>query len=361
VSQVRAIVKLFYDLKIGGVSQLRYLHIDPTWWCNLRCRMCEWDKFVNRQARNNIDLSLFKRIVDEGMEWGLEQVFIGASGEPTLHPQIMEIIQYVLDRCLRTQITTNLNIYEPEIVHMLANLETLSVSIDAAKKQTYERIRVGGNFKLVIHNIEQIVRLNPKVITMCFVIQRDNVDEMIDYVHLAGDLGVKDVSFTMTEYFDEASYDAVALSHVQINELKQNVVEVQRQAAKRGVKVTGLSDVQHLANFPNRNVERFPKRGQSYVGPNVVPCYSTWIGAFINASGLVFLCCQGAMSEKMALGDLKQHSLSEIWQDAFRPHREFLMGKRKPAFCQTCVQELFHRRLHRYIRRIPYLLNSYGL
>ncbi len=66
------------------------------------------------------------------------------------------------------------------------------------------------------------------------------MEEMIDYVYLAGDLGVKDVSFTMIEYFDEASYDRVALSHVQINELPQIVVEVQRQPAKRGVKVTGL-------------------------------------------------------------------------------------------------------------------------
>lgn len=66
------------------------------------------------------------------------------------------------------------------------------------------------------------------------------MEEMIDYVYLAGDLGVKDVSLTMIEYFDEGSYDAVGVSHVQINELLQIVVEVQRQTVKRGVKVTGL-------------------------------------------------------------------------------------------------------------------------
>lgn len=83
------------------------------------------------------------------------------------------------------------------------------VSVNAAKKSTYEKIFRSNNFNKVINNLEYISKLTignkPVNITLGFVINSINYKDMKKFVKLAKKLKVQ-ISFTLTQVFNETSF-----------------------------------------------------------------------------------------------------------------------------------------------------------
>ncbi len=94
---------------------------------------------------------------------------------------------------LKLLLATNGTLFTPENWNKLQNLkgmvETVSVSIDAAEKETYEKLRRGGRWDILCDNMEYISSLKAageiSRLVMNFVVQADNFRQMKDYVALA--------------------------------------------------------------------------------------------------------------------------------------------------------------------------------
>ena len=76
----------------------------------------------------------------------------------------------------------------------------LTVSIDAATKETYESIRRNGNFGVLKKNMEFASQLRKSgglcYFRMNFVVQKENYREMIPFVEWGQKLGVDEIFFT---------------------------------------------------------------------------------------------------------------------------------------------------------------------
>lgn len=76
----------------------------------------------------------------------------------------------------------------------------LTVSIDAASKKTYESIRCGGNFDRLRDNMLFASKLRKKgdlaYFRINFVVQKNNYEEMIDFINWGVELGCDEVFFT---------------------------------------------------------------------------------------------------------------------------------------------------------------------
>ncbi len=77
-------------------------------------------------------------------------------------------------------------------------IDDLGLSIDGCTKETFESIRIGGNFDKFIANAKAIVAIreetgNPKYLTFCFTAMTTNIAELPGVVDLAADLGVPNV------------------------------------------------------------------------------------------------------------------------------------------------------------------------
>ena len=76
----------------------------------------------------------------------------------------------------------------------------LTVSVDAASKETYEKIRRNGNFDILKKNMEFAAALRKsgelRYFRMNFVVQRENYKEMIPFVQWGEELGVDEIFFT---------------------------------------------------------------------------------------------------------------------------------------------------------------------
>ena len=74
-----------------------YLLIEPVSTCNFRCPMCfQIDKSFTRKPYMGImKWDLFTKIVDEANEIGTGAITLASRGEPTLHPKLAEMFEYI--------------------------------------------------------------------------------------------------------------------------------------------------------------------------------------------------------------------------------------------------------------------------
>ncbi len=137
-----------------------HLDIETTNVCNLRCPFCaitykNWGPY----KKGYLDLLLFKRIIDEGIDNGLYSVKLSLRGEPLLHPEINKMVVYAKERGV-TDIYFNTNgtlLDENKINQLIdSGLDRISISFEGIAKDVYERYRVGAKYDVVVKNIKKL-------------------------------------------------------------------------------------------------------------------------------------------------------------------------------------------------------------
>jgi len=82
------------------------IFLEVTNVCNLNCTFCVND--VMTRDRGFMKEDLFKRLIDEiSADPGVEKVLFHVMGEPTLHPKIIELVNYAAKRVPRQILITN--------------------------------------------------------------------------------------------------------------------------------------------------------------------------------------------------------------------------------------------------------------
>ena len=89
-----------------------YLLIEPVSACNLRCIMCfQVDESFskNQDYMGNMDFDLFKKIVDDAQDIGIQALTLTGRGEPTLHPKFGDMLDYCKGKFFDLKITQQIN------------------------------------------------------------------------------------------------------------------------------------------------------------------------------------------------------------------------------------------------------------
>ena len=144
-----------------------HLNIELAYGCNLRCGFCIFSlppKAMNYTAKpkDKIPFEKYCQIIDEGLKYGLCSIALNGYNEPLLQKDIVRYINYaknagVLDISLHTNGLLLTEDLSKELID--SGLTIIMFSIDAATKQTYERIRKSPHFNKVINNILQFIEL----------------------------------------------------------------------------------------------------------------------------------------------------------------------------------------------------------
>ena len=179
------------------------VEMDITNQCNLRCVYCYFsDDGVHKRKREDLSLAEFPRIAEQLFPL-CQKVGLSVGTESLLHPKFSEMLailpQYEIPH---TFVTTNgLLLSEKVIAEMIrTKFSRINISMDAASKETYERIRVGSNFEKLIRNIRAINRLKEEAgsatpsICLAFVLMRSNIRELPAFIRLAHELKAVGVS-----------------------------------------------------------------------------------------------------------------------------------------------------------------------
>ncbi len=176
------LLRIYYHFRRNSI-RLPYLPIrlwiEATSLCNYRCIMCP-NKELKKQDKGYMEFDLYKKIIDEAKDFVFD-INLAHRGESLLHPQLYKMICYAKENHLFTKLHTNGSLLTEEmsrkIIH--SGLDRLSFSFDGFQKETYEKIRKGGDFNNTIKNIKRFLEIkkslrSKKPETVIEVINFDN-------------------------------------------------------------------------------------------------------------------------------------------------------------------------------------------
>lgn len=291
-----------------------YLFVEPTNICQLKCPLCHTGANINIRPKGKMDLGLLKRIVDQMGKYAFN-VFLHNKGEPLLHDDIFHFINYCSKANVGTTISTNFNCsFTEEKAEMLirSGLESLVVSIDGATQETYAQYRIGGDFTVVIRNLEillkkkKYLRVKNPFIEWQFLILKHNEKDIQKVKKLARDMGVDSLVFI------------------------------------KAVLPFGYRDEDQVKQwFPTKTNLRI-KQGYDMADNMRNKCWFLWWVAVINYDGGISPCCYVA-DKSTDFGKMSDHAFREIWNNGnYRFARSLFTDKRgsvnldADVICKKC-------------------------
>ncbi len=272
--------------------------------CNMKCTMCP--RNVMRRKEGLIDFDVFKKIFSE-----INPPFVNLSGlgEPLLHPQVFEIIEYCKKNRTYVKIFTNGTLLNNENITKLlsTHIDEISISLDGVDKKTYEAIRIGADFDEVISNIKNLIniirRLNSKTkVQFYLVLQKDNFRRFPDYIRFALSLGVDSVSGGVVGVGVQESPFDNGLNSYNDNEINNMIKELKKLQKETNI----FLDIDDIIRYLRTRKERNGK---------TVPCYKPWYSAFVTWDGDVVPCCCCAVNKDYIIGNALTESFATLWRN----------------------------------------------
>jgi len=179
-----------YGMKKGAEKFPLLLGLTVTYVCNSRCTHCIFTNFPEiRRDRIKVNAfmpaEVFKKIAREAGKHK-SVVRISGAGEPLLHPKMVELIEYAKKVGAKVGLITNGSLLTPQVSERLLRCGTdvVEVSVDAADKKSYEKIRVGLKFDKVKRNIEHLVKrrneLKSKTLVVVSMVNQVDMRKKLD-------------------------------------------------------------------------------------------------------------------------------------------------------------------------------------
>jgi MoaA/NifB/PqqE/SkfB family radical SAM enzyme len=212
------------------------------------------------------------------------------------------------------------------------------VSVDGATKRTYEAIRRGADFDVLLRNVERLVRRRaalgrslPKI-RFGVVLMRSNVEELEDIVTLAWRMGAEELNFFHMVAYDGLGMERESLVHHKAlsNRCLERAIERAREV---GLSVVHAPKPFALGQPPAPGRSRAPAAGPFTSTPY---CRFPFFHVAINAGGQLLPCpfshgeaAYGVVSDET--------SFESIWLGPrFMELRRRILAGDPPAMCRRC-------------------------
>src|SRR6201984_153960 len=138
------------------------LYLEVTNRCNLLCETCP-RTFEELEPPADMSWDLFTRIVDQVPH--VARVVLPGGGEPMLVKDLPRMIRYMKDRGTYVLFNTNGTLMQPRRFQELIDtgLDELRVSLDAADRESYARIRGKDFFNRIVRDVGKFVAYQKQV------------------------------------------------------------------------------------------------------------------------------------------------------------------------------------------------------
>jgi pyruvate-formate lyase-activating enzyme len=228
---------------LDEVPQMVQLNHDPT--CNLACPSCRTEIIAANAEEQDVYAESARRVILPLLRLVNGQSYISGGGEAFASKHYRSILG-ALNRAeypdLYIYLITNGQLATAERWRQYPDLpemiDILSVSIDAARADTYERLRRPAKWSLLMKNLELMAEMRRsgsiRRLQVNFVVQEENYREIPEFVELGARLGVDSIWLQrLTNYgaYGEAAFakaDVTSPAHPQhaglLDILRSNVV-----------------------------------------------------------------------------------------------------------------------------------------
>ncbi len=265
------IIYKFFIQKTIDYDFPSHIFIEVTSACNLKCKMCARNQKnqENVSPIGNMELSIFKKIVDEAKQYGPRSFSPYGNGEPLLAPNIIEMIKYIKDSNSNNTVilTTNGVLLTKEKSEELVKnqIDKIAISFTSPDEKTYLEKTGVDALTEVEKNIEQLVAIKE---------ERKSLKPMI-FVRMIVD---KDTEYQAEEFLQKWK--------------------------SKGV----IAEIRNMHNYGgNVKLGDLQSKGKRY------PCYHLWLAPIILWNGDFVVCCAD-YGRKSLMGNIKNQTINEIWK-----------------------------------------------
>jgi radical SAM protein with 4Fe4S-binding SPASM domain len=261
-----------------------------------------------------MDMSVFKKIIDEISSMDApfiheeEGFWLHHFGESLLHPEFDKMLRYCYEKWVKAGLSVNPLVMDKKIARRLidARPNLLYLALDGHDDESFYKIRgvphaYGKSKENILNFLEIKKEVGSKIKTVLTMIDfpknRDSINKISDY-------------WRKMEGIDEVFLKPFTDWNGEVEEINRLVSE----SSKSGVINTAWKR----------------KAGR-------ISCDTPWVSMSITWDGDVVPCCCD-YDKKYVLGNVKDSSLSEIWngEKMQQLRKEFLSGNVRNPLCEKC-------------------------
>ena len=308
---VRSANKLFFHAQRlrSGIRDWRTppinLDMDLTNKCDSRCPNCSYlDQ--KHLPRRYLPLELAKQIVAQAAAFGVKAITYGGDGEPVPHNGLGDLMEFSTEAGLQNGLVSNgASFTVGKAERMLPHLKWVRFSLDAGSPAVYQVSHglAGKSFSRVVSNIETAVStkvrsdLSARIGISYLFFQADPRDfEMA--AKIAAGLGVDYIQFKPMRMFDESAVGGRSFDVVRLEEARAALDELAEASENRDQII-----ISRFSDLSTRTYDR---------------CYGQQWATAVGSDGKLYVCCEYKYNPRFLLGDLKEHTLEEIWKSEER-------------------------------------------
>ena len=274
----------------GEMVVPRFVSMWLTTACQLSCSYC----FFSNKNKEKVFANTYQveKFITELSRIGVESIEFSGGGEPTLHKDCFNIIEYGSKKGLKVGLLTNGFKFDYNKINYLSYIR---IGLDAHTPELYTKIKGGSksNFNETVDNIKMLVnqrkRLLPRI-GIKFMLNSINVMYLNDMVEFAKSLGVDYCHFKSTHT------DAYQLTNSQMSTVH-----------------TILTNLKNLSpNFVFGSVIRNKAK---------VKCFMSPIHTVITPNGDCLVCCYHYQSQYI-IGNVFKDGFVKVWCN--KKHRDII-------------------------------------
>ncbi|MBK5922130.1 hypothetical protein CCR80_13900 [Rhodothalassium salexigens] len=274
----------------GTLGAPLYLAWQLTNECNYACLHCIEESGPGKAFKDELNDEQVFDVLRQAIDLSVPYISL-SGGEPMVHPRFFEFVEYAAGRGAQLKIETNGHYLTKEACQRLhdLNVKSVQVSMDGASRETFNKMRVRGDFDHVVEGIRNLVEANVPL-EINYSPTKFNTHEIGQAVDLAYELGAHSFYTGRTMY----TGNAVKTWHKLVPSDEQYKQYFETLYMKR-IEYGGLLRVHyHEQGLLSEMRERVKNPAALLI---VLP---NGLVKLINA--LPFVC-----------GDLRQDSLADVW------------------------------------------------
>ena len=339
------------------------INLNHTTICNLRCIMCQ--QALEDVPQRVMEREVYHRIRDEFFERSSE-LSLTVMGDPFCVPKpfFNEILDDVERYGLRLEITTNATLFGSgeELERLVRLTRKLTISMDGATKDTFEKIRVPAKWDKTVEKIERFCEVRRKlppwrrpVVHFNYVLMQSNVQEFPLFVELAAGWGASAVTGSpLVEVHPDIAHEVIDPQAPRERAIFQEAAE---RALEHGVGLTiaghgieqpkarGRSMLHRLSRRPAQwlvpwkpvrsgGINYLAQKALHRFAPAKRECGFLWNKAYIQIDGRIGTCCHPGY---YVTGDVMERPLSEVWNSKrYQGLRSSLNTAYPAKACKDC-------------------------
>jgi len=282
-----------------------FAEIHVTDHCNSACRFC--NQRTARRRESEMAPSMFEHVIKDLSYIGLRGVRLSGGGEPTAHPQFIELLRILRqNRIQLVNIDTNGLLLGNKMRKAVLNCKPRTVHISLlapdGKRWSQETGIHRYKYRSLISNVEALVKEAESTATrveVSFVIDEITYDTIPKMEDLANKLGVDFFIHDLNSY----SYSRHFLDHC-IPVVNAALNHIHEDTVRRRF---------YIKNLTRLELARKRLAGINAQRPKELPtvCLAPWCATMIRPDGTIFPCC-AIMDLKNPLSSIGMLPLREI-------------------------------------------------